>query len=123
MISLYFLLPLASDYARHAGLDDELGPLAARLRARLELAPWWARAYFGAGALFVRFAAPLLYLGRARTFAGLSEDERERLLGLLQRDGRPAARAAFLGVKTLLAVTVYGPKGLAARAPGETNGA
>jgi hypothetical protein len=108
MISLHLLLPLARDYARHAGLDDGRDSLAARLRSRLELAPWWARAYFGAGALFVRCAAPFLYLGRARTFAGLSEDERERLLGLLQRDGRPVARAAFLGVKTMLAVTVYG---------------
>lgn len=108
MTSLYLVLPLARDYARHAGLDDDPGALAARLRARLALAPWWARAYFGAGALFVRCAAPLLYLGRARTFSGLSEDEREQLLGLLQRDGRPVARAAFLGVKTMLAVTVYG---------------
>lgn len=123
MISLCFLLPLAQDYARHAGLDDDPGALAARLRARLELAPWWARAYFGASALFVRGAAPLLYLGRARTFAGLCDEERERLLGRLQRDGRPVARAAFLGVKTLLAVTVYGPRGLAARAPGGSNGA
>jgi hypothetical protein len=108
MISLHFLLPLAREYARHAGLDDDLGALDARLRSRLGLAPWWARAYFGAGALFVRFAAPLLYLGRPETFAGLSADDREKLLGLLQRDGRPVPRAAFLGVKTMLAVTVYG---------------
>lgn len=118
MISLSLLLPLARDYARHAGRGDDPAALGARLRERLGLAPWWARAYFGAGALFVRFAAPPLYLGRARTFAGLSEDEREKLLGLLQRDGRPAARAAFLGVKTLLAVAVYGPSGLAARGAG-----
>lgn len=112
MISLHFLLPLARDYARHAGLDDERSALAARLRARLELAPWWARAYFGAGALFVRFAAPLLYLGRAATFAGLTGEDREKLLGRLQRDGRPVPRAAFLGVKTMLAVTCYGrPRG------------
>ena len=108
MISLYLLLPLARAYARHSGLDDDPGALAARLRARLELAPWWARAYFAAGALFVRFAAPFLYLGRPATFAGLTADDRENLLGRLQRDGRPAARAAFLGVKTMLAVTVYG---------------
>lgn len=111
MISLSCLLPLARGYARHAGLDDGREALAARLRSRLSLAPWWARAYFGAGALFVRFAAPLLYLGRARSFAGLTDEEREDLLGRLQRDGRPAARAAFLGVKTMLAVTVYGPRG------------
>ncbi|MDD5304363.1 MAG: hypothetical protein PHS14_14795 [Elusimicrobia bacterium] len=123
MISVSLILPLARGYARHAGLDDDRQALAARLRARLELAPWWARAYFGAGALFVRFAAPLLYLGRASTFAGLDEDEREKLLGLLQRDGRPAARAAFLGVKTMLAVTCYGPAGLAARGAGGTDGA
>lgn len=107
MISLSILLPLALDYSRHAGLDDDRPALAARLRARLELFPWWARSYFAAGALYVRAAAPLLYLGRAATFAGLSGEERERLLGLLQRDGRPVPRAAFLGVKTLLAVTCY----------------
>lgn len=118
MISLSLLLPLARDYARHVGQDDDQKGLAARLSERLGLAPWWARAYFGAGALFVRFAAPSLYLGRARTFAGLTEDEREKLLERLQRDGRPAARAAFLGVKTLLAVAVYGPSGLAARGTG-----
>ncbi|MBI2384836.1 MAG: hypothetical protein HYV14_02365 [Elusimicrobia bacterium] len=111
MISLACLLPLARGCARHAGLDDRREVLAARLRSRLSLAPRWARAYFGAGALFVRFAAPFLYLGRARSFAGLTDAERERLLGLLQRDGRPAARAAFLGVKTMLAVTVYRPRG------------
>lgn len=111
MMSLRLLLPLAADYSRHAGLDDDRGALAARLRARLELFPWWARAYFGAGALFVRFAAPLLYLGRAGTFAGLKAEDRETLLGLLQRDGRPLARAAFLGVKTMLAVTCYGRPG------------
>lgn len=108
MISLALILPLARAYARHAGLDDDRAALAARLRSRLALAPWWARAYFGAGAVFVRCAAPALYLGRARTFARLSDDERETLLGRLQRDGRPIPRAAFLGVKTLLAVTVYG---------------
>lgn len=110
MISLACLLPLAREYARHAGLDDDRAALSARLRSRLALAPRWARAYFGAGALFVRFAAPLLYLGRPRTFAGLSDAEREDLLGRLQRDGRPAARAAFLGVKTMLAVTVHRPR-------------
>ena len=121
MISVAFILPLARDYARHAGLDDDRQALRARLRARLELAPWWARAYFAAGALFVRYAAPFLYVGRVRTFSGLSEAERENLLGRLQRDGRPVARAAFLGVKTLLAVACYGPAGLAARASGEAN--
>ncbi|MDP3542211.1 MAG: hypothetical protein Q8T11_07025 [Elusimicrobiota bacterium] len=110
MISLACLLPLARDYARHAGLYDEREALAARLRSRLDLAPWWARAYFAAGALYVRFAAPALYLGRAASFARLSEDERESLLGRLQRDGRPLAKAAFLGVKTILAVTVYRPR-------------
>lgn len=118
MISLELILPLARGYARHAGLDDDRRALAARLRARLELVPWWARAYFAAGALFVRCAAPFLYLGRARTFSGLSDGERERLLGLLQRDGRLAARAAFLGVKTLLVVACYGPAGLSARRGG-----
>jgi hypothetical protein len=110
MISLACLFPLARDYARHAGLDDGREALTARLRSRLELAPWWARAYFGAGALFVRFVAPLLYLSRARSFAGLTDEERESLLGRLQRDGRPAARAAFLGVKTMLAVTAHRPR-------------
>ena len=121
MISLALLLPLARVYARHAGRDGEPGTLAAGLRARLALAPWWARAYFGAGALYVRFAAPLLYLGRARCFGGLDDGEREELLARLQRDGRPVARAAFLGVKTLLAVTVYGPAGLAARGGGRAD--
>lgn len=111
MISRALLLPLARDYARHAGLDAEPAALAERLRARLELFPWWARAYFGAGALFVRFAAPLLYLGVPASFARLPEARREELLGRLQRDGRPAARAAFLGIKTMLAVTCYGRPG------------
>lgn len=110
MISLACLLPLARDYARHAGLDDGRGALAARLRSRLVLAPWWARAYFAAGALYVRFGAPVLYLGRAASFGGLREEEREALLGRLQRDGRPLAKAAFLGVKTLLAVTARRPE-------------
>lgn len=115
MISLACLLPLARDYARHAGLDDDRAALAAKLRARLTLAPWWARAYFGAGALYVRFAAPLLYLGRTAGFGGLSAEEREDLLGRLQRDGRPVAKAAFLGVKTMLAVTVHAPGDARAR--------
>jgi hypothetical protein len=110
MISLACLLPLARDYARHAGLDDGRAALAERLRSRLALAPWWARAYFAAGALYVRFAAPVLYLGRAASFARLSAEEREDLLGRLQRDGRPPAKAAFLGVKTMLAVTVHPPR-------------
>lgn len=108
MISLACLLPLARDYARHAGHGDDPAALAARLRSRLELAPRWARAYYAAGALYVRFAAPVLYLGRAASFARLTGDEREALLGRLQRDGRPFARAAFLGVKTMLAVTARG---------------
>lgn len=110
MISLACLLPLARDYARHAGLDDDRAALSARLRSRLALAPWWARIYFAAGALYVRFAAPVLYLRRAASFARLSDEEREDLLGRLQRDGRPFAKAAFLGVKTMLAVTVYRPR-------------
>lgn len=108
MISRALLLPLARDYARHAGLDDGREALAARLDARLALFPWWARAYFGAAALYVRLAAPLLYLGVPAGFGSLGGDDREKLLGLLQRDGRPAARAAFLGVKTMLAVTCWG---------------
>ena len=111
MISAGMILPLARAYARHAGLDDGRDELSARLSSRLALAPCWARAYFAAGALFVRFAAPLLYLGRARTFAGLTDEEREVLLGRLQRDVRLPARAAFLGIKTMLAVTVYGRRG------------
>lgn len=110
MISLACLLPLARDYARHSGFDDGREALSARLRSRLALAPRWARAYYAAGALYVRFAAPALYLGRAASFARLSEEEREALLGRLQRDGRPLAKAAFLGVKTLLAVTVRRPE-------------
>ncbi len=110
MISLACLLPLGRDYARHAGLDDGREELSARLRSRLVLAPRWARAYYAAGALYVRFVAPVLYLGRAASFARLSEEEREALLGRLQRDGRPLAKAAFLGVKTMLAVAVRRPE-------------
>lgn len=118
MISAELILPLACAYARHAGLGDAPAPMLAQLERRLTLAPLWARAYFAAGALFVRWLAPWIYAGRATTFEDLAAAEREGLLESLQRETRPPLRALFLGIKTILVIACYADAGRAVRAGG-----
>ena len=102
------VLPLAGAYARHVGLPEDAAALRARLEARLSAAPPLSVALTVLGALFVRWLAPALLLARPRRFDGLSEGDRERLLGRLQRAGSPALRGLFFGVRPLLLSLCYG---------------
>jgi uncharacterized membrane protein len=101
------VLPLARAYAAHAGRPRDEAELRADLSAVLSDTGALSRALMTAGALFVRGAAPAVYLGRWTGFASLSADERERLLEALQREGAPAIRGLFLGIKPLLLALCY----------------
>lgn len=107
-------MSLAASYARtyalHCGL--EASGIDAEMSARLGRLPWWGRLGAQVSAAYACWAAPLLLLGRASTFAGLGDDERERLLTRLQAGHGVVARALFLPLKSVVLGAVYGPRGL-----------
>ena len=92
-------------YARHCGLrQDGIGEEVERRMARL--APW-ARVYVTVSAAMTLWAAPVIFLGRPRSFSRLEEAEREELLGRLLRL-RPWLRGLFLGARALALAACYG---------------
>lgn len=92
-------------YARHAGLSEEgIGAEVERRLARLEP---WAQGYVAASAMFTLWVAPLVFLGRLRSFERLGETEREDLLARLLR-ARPWLRTLFLGARALALAACYG---------------
>jgi len=102
------IYPLTRAYAAGVGVPRGEAELRSRLEERLALTGPRSRALACAGALFVRWAAPLLLLGRPRRFDRLSASQADALLGRLQRSGGPVVRGLFLGVKPLLAAACYG---------------
>lgn len=101
MISLYLVLPFAAAYARHGGYGVQGRALEEALGPRLRALPAWSRAHAAAAALFARWLAPALLLGRLRRFERLDEPGRERLLAKLQYSAAPL-RAFYFGVKAPL---------------------
>jgi hypothetical protein len=102
------ILPLARAYAGHSGAELDPEDVGRRLDEALEIMGPRGRALAAAGALFVRWAAPLLLLGRPRRFDGLSEQAREALLARLQCARGPVLRGLFLGIKPVLTAVCYG---------------
>ena len=102
------ILPLARAYAAHAGVTLSADELSRRLEDRLQLTGPRSQALAAAGALFVRWAAPLFLLGRPRRFDGLAEPDAEALLARLQCARGPVLRGLFLGIKPILAAVCYG---------------
>lgn len=108
MIVKAAVLPLARDYAAHAGLEIPDAELEADLDRRLSSARWLSRSVLTAAALFIRAAAPLVFLGQPRGFGALSPDDRETLLTKLQCAPNLLVRGLFLGIKPLLTGLCYG---------------
>jgi len=109
------VMPVALAYSRHVGFTlapDELRADAAR---RLAMLPTASRLLIVWGALFLRWAAPTLLLGRPAAFDSLDAEDAEVLLHLLQRSRLLAIRGPFLTLKSLLLPLCYGrPEYLAA---------
>lgn len=102
------ILPLARDYAAHAGLAIPEAELSADLARRLSCARWMGKSLLVLAALFIRGAAPLLFLGKPAGFGALSPDEKEELLARLQCAPNLLVRGLFLGIKPLLTGLCYG---------------
>jgi hypothetical protein len=105
--SLAVILPLARAYAEHAGVSRSEKELEEALMKDLSDAGALARLLMTSGALFVRAAAPLLFLGKSAGFGGLSPADREELLRRLQNCGFPPVRGLFLGVKPAILALCY----------------
>lgn len=102
------LRALCRAYAAHVGLPEPAAGFAAEVDRRLYWWPAWARLSAVLTAAAVRWLAPLLLLGRPRRFDALSPDDMEAVLARLQQSRWPAARGAFLMVKTVVLGTCYG---------------
>jgi hypothetical protein len=108
VIAAALFQPFAEAYAAHVGSPARGDELRRELERRLGALPPWARASMALCAVWARWLSPLLILRRARPFERLSAEEREELLGRLQRDRRLAVRALFLGAKTVTLGACYG---------------
>lgn len=102
------LRALCRAYAAHVGLPESPDGFASEVDRRLSRWPAWARLGAVSAAAAVRWLAPLILVGRPRRFDALSSDEKEAVLARLQRARWPAARGAFLMVKTVVLGTCYG---------------
>lgn len=102
------VLPLARAYAGCAGAALSPEEVGRRLDEGLELMGPRGRALAAAGALFVRWAAPLLLAGLPRRFEGLSPSQADELLERLQCARGPLLRGLWLGLKPLLTGICYG---------------
>ncbi len=101
------LLSYAKAYCRYAGIKASDEDLAKELSKRSAWLPWHARAAAWGGALAVRWAMPLILLGRFRRFDGLKPDEADALLDRLQ-NSHYIFKAPFLTVKLLVLPACYG---------------
>ncbi len=104
------VFPLARSYAAHAGIEIADDRLRADLEGRLAGAGNLSRGLFVGAALFVRAAAPVLFLGKPLGFSALSSDDREELLRRLQCARSPLLRGLYLGIKPLLTGLCYTPE-------------
>lgn len=99
---------LCRSYAAHAGLPEPEGGFEKEAARRLSLWPLWARLGARMTASAVRWLAPLLLLARPSSFDALAPDEKDAVLERLQQARLPAARGAFLMIKTIVLGTCYG---------------